>query len=301
MADERRVPDLSVVVPSVNGWADLEGCLAALTRQQGDAALEIIVADRVGSDVRTPLAALYPAVRLLPAAPGTSIPALRAEAFRAASADVVGVIEDHVIVPPNWAEQMLRAHGEGAEVVGGSVDNAARERLVDWAAFLCEYSHCLTPPTGAAEWVTGNNVTYRRHLLDRFRAAVDGTRWEDHLHRTMRQGGVTLWSRPEIRVGHKKHYTVGEYLHQRYLYARAYAGARLEGAGAMRRVGYGIAAAALPPILLCRIILRVRRAGVHRGKLLLSLPLLGVFVTAWATGEIVGYWRGQGDTLAKVC
>ena len=298
---EERVPDLSVVVPSVNGWGDLDGCLRALTAQQGGARLEILVMDRVGESVRARVRSDYPQVRLMEAAPNTSIPALRAEAFRAARADVVGVIEDHVIVPPDWAERMLAAHREGAEVVGGAVDNAARERLVDWAAFLCEYSHCLTPPEGSAAWVTGNNVTYRRYLLERFRGALDGTRWEDHLHGLLQQAGITLWSRPEIRVGHKKHYTVREYLYQRYLYARAFAGGRLQGAGFARRAGYGFAAAALPPILLFRIVLRVRRSRLHGRELLRSLPLLSVFVTAWATGEIVGYWRGQGDTLGKVC
>lgn len=298
---ESRVPDLSVVVPSVNGWGDLEGCLRALTRQKGAERIEILVADRVGETVRAPLRRGFPGVRLLEAEPGTTIPDLRAMAFGAAKAEVVGVLEDHVIVPADWAESMLRAHGEGAEVVGGAVDNAARERLIDWAAFLCEYSHCLTPPEGPAPWVTGNNVTYRRYLLERFQGTLGNGRWENHLHDALHQSGVTLWSRPEIRVGHKKHYTVVEYLTQRYLYARSYAGARLQGAGAFRRLAYAGAAFVLPPLLFSRIVSRVLRSRLHRWELVRSLPLLGVFVTAWATGEVVGYWRGQGDTLGKVC
>lgn len=299
---EPQPPELSVVVPSVNGWGDLDGCLAALHRQEGDVALEVIVVDRIGEPVRRWVRERYPTARLLEAPAGTPIPALRAHAFDVARAPVIGVIEDHVIVPPRWARQMLAMQREGAEVVGGAVENAAVDRLVDWAAFLCEYSHCLTPPkAGPAEWVTGNNVTYRRALLERFRHVIAEGRWEDHLHRALRDAGILLHSRPDICVGHKKHYTVGEYLYQRYLYARAYAGMRMDGASAVHRLVYGLAAFTLPPVLLYRIVSRVLKARRHRRELLASLPLLGVFVTSWAAGEVLGYWRGSGDALNKVC
>jgi GT2 family glycosyltransferase len=292
---------MSVVIPSVNGWDDLEGCLAALAAQPDHLHLETIVADRVGESVRVPLRDRYPHVRLLEAGLDITIPDLRALAFERARAEIVGVIEDHVIVPPDWAERMIEAHGAGAEVVGGAVDNAADQRWVDWAAFLCEYSHCLVPPTGPADWVTGNNVTYRRDLLKRFRGVLGEGRWENHLHDALRNAGITLVSCPDIRVGHKKHYTAAEYLHQRYLYARSYAGMRLEGASTLRKLGYGSAALALPPLLLTRIVSRVLQSGRHRRELFRSLPLLALFVTAWAAGEVVGYWRGDGDSLKKVC
>ena len=121
-------PELSVVIPSVNGWGDLERCLAALHRQEGDVALEVIVVDRIGELIRGWVRDRYPTVRLLEAPAGTTIPALRALAFDAACAPVIGVIEDHVIVPPQWARQMLAMQGEGAEVVGGAVENATFPR-----------------------------------------------------------------------------------------------------------------------------------------------------------------------------
>lgn len=294
-------PDLSVVIPSVNGWGDLGGCLHALMDQTGPARVETIVIDRVGPSVRQRLAQHHPAVRVLGVPHETTIPEMRAIGFREANAPVVGVIEDHVLVPPGWAEQMLAAHAGGAEVVGGSVYNAACDRTVDWAAFLCEYSHCLLPPTGPAEWVTGNNTTYRHELLERFRGVIERGGWENHLHDALRREGITLLSRPDIAVHHKKHYTVREYLHQRYLYARSYAGMRLEGASESRRLAYAVAALALPPLLLFRTVQRVLTARQHRRELIRSLPHLGLFVSAWAAGEMVGYWRGPGDSLSRVC
>jgi GT2 family glycosyltransferase len=297
---ERR-PDLSVVIPSVNGWDDLRDALAALAGQTGDGALEVIVVDRVGDSVRGPLRSDYPEVTLIEVAAAVPIPLMRAAGFAACRAGIVGVIEDHVIVPPDWAQRMLAAHEAGAVVVGGAVVNAACDRLVDWAAFLCEYSHCLEPPAGVAEWLTGNNVTYRRELLERFRATIEEGRWEDHLHGALRASGVPLLSRPDIVVGHKKHYSIRQYLQQRYLYARAFAGMRLEAAGRLRRMGYGGAALLLPGLLFYRIVSRVLAAQRHGRELIRSLPLLALFVSAWAAGEVVGSWRGPGDTLARVC
>lgn len=296
-----RRPDLSVVVPSVNGWSDLEGCLHALAAQTGDLELEVLVVERVGSGVRGRLREAFPSVVLLEATESDTIPRMRARAFDAATADVVGVIEDHVIVPPDWASRMLEAHDAGATVVGGSVENAACERLVDWAAFLCEYSHCLTPPDGPADWLTGNNVTYRRALLDDFAAVIGEGRWENRLHDALRDGGVTLLSRPDIRIGHKKHYTVREYFSQRYLYARSYAGMRVEGQGVARRLAWGLSAFLLPPLLFVRTVRKVLGSGRHRSELARSLPLIGLFVTSWAAGEVVGYWAGAGDALRRVC
>lgn len=298
---EARAPDLSVVIPSVNGWGDLEGCLQALAAQTGACTIQTLVIDRVGPNVRRPLRRQHPRAVLLEVPHGTTIPEMRALGFDRAQAPVVGVIEDHVLVPPDWAERMLAAHAEGAKVVGGSVYNAAHDRAVDWAAFLCEYCHCLQPPAGAAEWVTGNNITYRRDLLERFREVIDRGGWENQLHDALREAGITLLSRPDIAVGHKKHYRISEYLHQRYLYARSYAGMRLEGAGTARRVAYGVAALSLPPLLLLRTVARVFSARRHRVELLRTLPLLGLFVTAWAAGEVVGYCHGPGDSLGQVC
>jgi len=293
-------PSLSVVVPSVNGWNDLEGCLRALYAQDAGGAIEVLVADRVGRSVREPLGRGFPQARLIAADAGTTIPELRARAFAEARGAIVGVIEDHVLVPPDWARLMLAEHAAGAEVVGGSVVNAATARLVDRAAFLCEYSQSLMPADGPSPWVTGNNVTYRAALLATHRPAWEAGRWENHLHDALRADGVTLLSRPAIAVGHKMHYTVGSYLYQRYLYSRSYAGMLAQSAGPARRLAMGLASFALPPVLLARIVSRVWATKRHRADLLASLPLQAVFTVGWAAGEVAGWWAGPGDALQRV-
>lgn len=295
-------PLLSVVVPSVNGLGDLIGCLDALAAESRRTPLEMLVPDRVGPALRQEVRRRHPEARVLESDSATTIPDLRAMAFAAASAPVVAVIEDHVIVPAGWAKQLLDAQARGELVVGGSVHNVATERLVDRAAFLCEYSHLLPPlPSGPVPAITGNNTAYRRELLEQFREATTSGRWEDHLHAVMRQHGIELFCHPEIAVGHKKHYTVWGYTSQRYLYARSYAAGRLGGRSIAARLLYGAAATLLPPLLLARIVSRVWARPAHRGGLIGSLPLLPVFVAAWAFGEIMGAWFGPGDAPGRVC
>jgi hypothetical protein len=295
------LPELSVVVPSVSGILDLADCLEALAVEGAETRMEVLVVDRLGPRVREFVKERYAWVRLLEVDRETPIPMMRALAFAEAQGEFVAVIEDHVIVPSGWTRQMLAAAREGEQVVGGSVENVATEHLVDWAAFLCEYSQCIPPlPAGKADWLTGNNVIYPRALLSRYTALVGAGAWENQLHDALRRDGIRLECRPEIQVGHKKHYTVGEYLSQRYFYARSYAAARVAGVSFARRLAYGAAALGLPPLLFGRTISRVFAKRRHRAELLRSLPLLALFVSSWAFGEVVGSWFGPGDALSRV-
>jgi hypothetical protein len=294
--------DLSVVVPSVNGLPILLECLQALRAQAASGIIiEMLVIDRCGEDVRRAVHQHFPEATLVPAPSTATIPEMRAVAFRQARAAAVAVIEDHVLVPPDWARQMLDTLAASHDVVGGTVRNAATDRLVDWAAFLCEYSHLLPPiPAGEVEWLTGNNVVYRKDVLKRYESTLAQGRWEDYLHAAMRGDGISLFCRPDIVVGHKMHYRVRDYLSQRYLYARGYAGQKRTDMSPAVRAIRAAGTLALPPLLLFRIMRRVLGRRGHRAELVRSLPLLGVFVCAWAFGEMVGYLAGPGDAMSRI-
>lgn len=295
------LPELSLVITSANGWPPLRECLSAASDQASDVVLEIIVADRCGQGLPAKVQQEFPQVLVLEAPSNTTIPELRAMAFRVARGGAIAVIEDHVMVPPGWAKRMLAARSAGALVVGGSVENAATDTLVDQAAFLCEYGHLLPPlPAGPVPGLTGNNTLYDRELLERYREVTDAGFWENRLHDAMREDGVKLICHPEINVGHKMHYTFGEYMSQRYLFSRAFAGKRLEGSGALRRYAFGLASFALPPVLLWRVGRNLWSKQVDRALALRSMPLIGFFVLAWAFGEVVGSCFGPGDAPQKV-
>ena len=295
-------PALSVVIPAVNGWPDLNRCLGALDHERTGTRMEVLVPERCGAQVREAAAERYPWARLIPVSPTTTIPQMRAVAFREATAPTVAVIEDHVIVRDGWAHAMIAARTAEARVVGGGLVNAAMDGVVDWAAWLCEYNHLAGPvQAGPVEGLHGNHTAYDRELLVEFRSVVESGRWEDALHAALREKGITLWSRPDIVAGHEKHYTVGEYTTQRFYYSRAYAAMRMHNAGAGRRLVAGATAFMLPPVLFYRIVSRVWSGRLYRAHLIPSLPLLVLFVCSWGLGEVVGAWFGDGGALAKVC
>lgn len=294
-------PDLAVIIPSVNSYDDLDGCLRALETAQA-ARLQVIVVDRLGEHVRHFIRREHPGCVVLAVPPGTPIPQMRALGLRKATAAAIAVIEDHVIVPPGWARAMLAALVPGVDVAGGPVDNAATDSWVDWSAFLCEYSGSLPPlPAGPSDWLPGNNVIYRSEVLRRHDGVLDEGKWENRLHDAIRAEGGVLMLHPEIVVGHKMHYSFGLYMAQRYLYSRSYAGAKRGDMPKGKQIVMGAAAlVALPPVMFLRTIRRIRAKHRYQRELLRALPLLVPFCLAWGAGEAMGYWFGPGRAMSRV-
>lgn len=295
--------NLSVIIPAVNTMADLIDCLEHLEAQNEEVAIEPLVINRLGPSVSEHIRATFPSARVFDVETSVTIPEMRAIGFDHATADAIAVIEDHVMTPPGWARQMLDALDEhGADVVGGSVINAATHTLLDWSCFLLEYSHLIPPiAEGKVDSVTGNNVVYRRRVIEANPDAVHAGKWENHLHDVLRSQGVELVCRPEIVVGHKKHYTFEEYLTQRFYYARSYAGARVRGKNPIVKLAYGVGSFALPPVLLARTLTRLIEKRQNTRFLIESVPAITVFIFAWALGEAVGSVAGEGDAMSRVC
>ncbi len=296
-------PDVAVVIPSVNGLSMLVECLEALEGQASGDDVEVVVVDRCGEDLRRHLADNFPWVVVLAGRDDDSIPALRDRGIRECRAPLVAIIEDHCLVSEGWMAHIRDAYAElpdDVAAVGGPVENGAVDRLVDWAAFLCEYSHAMGPqPAGETAGLPGNNVAYKREALELLipeRAEM----WEYFLHPKLREAGYRFFFLPSMVVYHKRPFGVLEYVQQRFLYSRSFAAMRSIGTGGGKRWALAAMSLALPPVLLWRISLRVLKGGRHVGKLIVSLPLISVFTVSWAAGEIVGYVSGAGDSLGKV-
>jgi glycosyl transferase family 2 len=307
----------AVIIPSVNSYDDLDGCLKALAGQK-DVHPEIYVVDRLGPYLRHFLRQEHPGVHVLPVPGDTTIPQMRATGIRRALADnaqSVAVIEDHVIVPPDWAARMLAALNEAransdaeqgdavaGQAVGGPIENAATDGWIDWSAFLCEYSSTLPPlPAGSSDWLPGNNVLYDADLLRQHDALLDEGKWENRLHDAIRAEGGHLTMRPDIVAGHKMHYTFRLYMSQRFLYSRSYAGTRRDDQSPAKRLVMGAAALiALPPVMFARVFRQVWRKNYHRRELIQAVPLLVPFCVSWGAGEAVGYWFGPGRAMSLV-
>jgi GT2 family glycosyltransferase len=300
--DTATAPRLSVVIASVNGPDYLEACLEALGRQRGGIDAEVVVADCCGPAVAERIARTYPHVRLHSFAERLTVPQLRAFAINASRGDVVVMTEDHCVPTEDWYQRILEAHERLPHLaIGGTIDNAATERLVDWAVFLCEYSEFVSPMrAGVVAALPGPNVSYKRAAIPLMQGLLDEGHWENVLHGRLQERGFPLYLEPSIRVLHRKFFGLGEFLSQRYHYGRGFAGVRVQGAPAAKKAVFAAGAAALPPLILSRIARRLFGRARHRVIYLKSLPLLVLFTLSWTLGEMVGYVSGPGDSLSKV-
>ncbi len=300
-----RSPALSVIIASVDGAGTVKECLDSLARQRGQVGTEIIVADVTGEATARLIEQQFPLVELLSVRERRTIPQLRAAGLARSRGEIVAVIEDHCLADEFWCEKIVEAHRAfpACVAVGGAVENGS-PRLVDWAVFFCEYSAFMRPlPRGASGVIPGNNVSYKRRAFDgmtNLEGELGRDLWEFSLHRWLSARGECFVLDPAVVVYHNKRFGVRYFLSQRFHYSRHYAGALVAGWSPPRRWARGGMSLVLPPLLLARIATRVLRKRRHVGEFVLSLPLLGIFLAAWAVGELAGCLFGPGRSLYVV-
>ena len=297
-----QTPRLSVVIASVNGLGCIVECLERLEALPERDQIEVLVLDRRTDGTAEAIARRFPRVVLHAGLRGKSIPELRWRGMQAARAPIVAVIEDHCMVTPGWATEILRCFDEipGIGVVGGPVENGARDRLIDWTFFLAEYGPCMPPlAEGPAAGVPGNNAAYLKAALP-LNDSAWATLWESFLQNDLRKRDIRIFLSPVMLVHHKKSFVYREMLSQRYLYSRSFAAMRAKSMGSLKRLFYAVASIALPPVLLWRISRNVLSKRRNLREFVLGLPVIGLFVTSWALGEIAGYLAGDGGSLARV-
>jgi glycosyltransferase involved in cell wall biosynthesis len=293
------VPVLSVVVASVNGRAVLEPTLDALDTLPERDRIEVIVVETVGLATREHVRARRPEVVLVEAE-RQSIPRLRYAGIVRARGELVAILEDHARVDRGWAAALLKEHERPWGAVGGPVENG-NDGLVNWAAFFCEYAPYMSPVVdGETADLPGNNIAYKRPHLMRHAQVLEGGKWESWINDRLRADGVAIASTQSMVVHHIKPFRLGNFLTQRFHFARSYAGMRRHDQSWAKRLLYGIGSLALPALLTARVTRTVLAKGRHVGRFLLVSPLVVAFLTVGAFGEMVGYLLGSGASLEQV-
>ncbi len=295
-------PALSVVLASVNGWSLLGPTLRSLDAQPERGRMEVIVVEAVGGETRRRLLAHRPGVEVVAVDGKKTIPALRHLGVTRARGDLVAILEDHGEVSPGWASALIDAHEAAPSwgAVGGTVENG-RDGLVNWAAFFCEYAPYMGPVVeGESADLPGNNIAYKRPHLLRHAHELEQGRWESWINDRLRADGVPIATTNRAPVRHIKPFRLGHFLTQRFHFARSYAGMRRVDQSPARRLIYGVGSLALPALLTARVTKTALAKRRDLGRFVACLPLIALFFTVGAAGEMVGYLVGPGDSLSRV-
>lgn len=294
---------LSVVIASVNGYRYIAQCLRSLEKQREKERAEVIVAECSGDDTAKRIAEEFPGVTVIPFATPLPIPNLRSIGIRRARADIVVTTEDHCVFDENWYCEVLAAHGSHEDAaIGGAVENGSRERLVDWAAYICEYGNFMLPfPAGPGTDLPGPNVSYKRAVLERECGdLLDRGVWENVLHGRLLSRGVKLRREPAVVVYHAKVFGFWDFLAQRYYFGRSFAATRVGSASLQTRAFFVAISLFLPPLFLWRYAKYFLGKRRFIRELIKASPLLVIFAAAWSVGEFFGYAFGDGGSSLKV-
>jgi glycosyltransferase involved in cell wall biosynthesis len=294
-------PVLSVVIASVNGWDVLGPTLDALDAQPERDRMEVVVVDAVGGETREHLRLRAPKVELIETNDRPGIPVLRYRGVQKSRGELVAILEDHGRVGKKWARALIDAHRDSPYgAIGGAVENGSNG-LVNWAAFFCEYTPYMAPVVeGENPDLPGNNIAYKRPHLMRHAGELERGRWESWINDKLRADGVRIATTNEAVVYHIKPFHLGHFLVQRFHFARSYAGMRRVDQSWPKRIIYGIGSLALPAILILRVTRTALAKRRHLGRFVASLPLIALFLTVGAYGEMIGYLCGPGSSLGRV-
>ncbi|MBI5653285.1 MAG: glycosyltransferase family 2 protein [Chloroflexi bacterium] len=296
---------LSIIVRVVAGREFLRRCLDHLARQTAGRPFEIIVPydarvagiEQIKNDYPEIIFVATPALsredRLTPGIAHEVYDVRTAAGLRAARGDLIAILEDFGIAPPDWCDQILRAHQLPHGVIGGSLEHVGRG-LLNWAVFFLDLGRYQLPlREGVAEYLTDNNVSYKRPALETVKHVWSERYNEATVHWALARNGVVLWRRPQMVMhqdrGQLKLITC---LTERFFWGRIFGRKRAAECSRARRVIYILASPLIPAIVLARLTGKIMRGARHRAQFIIAFPLTVALASCWTLGELVGYLQG---------
>ena len=295
-------PELSVVVNALLGGAYLRRTLDALAAQKG-AAIEVLVPFCPGLDRVAELSGAYPKVRFievtgLPAEATLGDPGLahliydrrRAVGLAAARGRIVALTEDQMVPDAGWCAAVVRSHSAPHGAIGGAVENSGAGAL-HRALYFCDFGRYQLPfGSGAAVYLTDQNVSYKREALEKIRGVWEQHYHEPEVHDALRAAGETLWLAPECVVRMDRGgLTLARQLRERFAWGRVFGGQRARRVTTGRRTVLAVLSPLIPALIVWRRMRDALRKGNPWCMVLATVPAITLLTLAWASGEAWGY------------
>lgn len=291
-----REVELSIVIAAWNNPSHLRACLTSLAGQVSTETTEVIVMSNYGS-ASEKMDQEFSFAQFVRLSEESTVPKLRSGGVLHSKGKVIALLEDHCTFGENWCAEIMKAHELPYGIIGGAVENGTHQTPLDWAVYFYDYGKYMLPTkAGAAETLSGMNVSYKRVVLEEVEDTYKDGFFETFVNEELKRRGHELYLEPSAIVYHNKNYFLHDALTQSYHHARAYAAKRISGALPSKRAVFVIISLTLPFLLPSRIAVGIIRKSRHFKELIKSLPFLLLLLTGWSYGEFCGYLFGEGKS-----
>ncbi len=297
----RKSAKLSVVVISLYSHALLRNCLESILANEHQDKIEIIVADYYADEPISNLIAKYPNVRFVHFSEKVGIPILSAAGIAQSTGEIIALIDSSCVVDVHWITSILAAHQSPSPVIGGAVEIRGQMKLVDWAAYFCEYGQFMNPlKSGVVDVLPGNNISFKRPALQKGHEYVEPEFWKTYWCEKLKAEGIELISEPTMLIYYAKNFKLVPFLIRRFHHGRCFAGMRVMEAAFSKRAFYLVGSLTLPFIFLYRTVAVVLGKKRFFRELLLAFPFIVLAIVFWSLGETCGYLAGTGKSCEYI-
>jgi len=293
---------LSIVIASFSSIDHLSRCLESL--KAGGVKAEIIVSTCLSENkikalqknfdikvVFNPDEQNQESIRLRE----TRVFRLRSAGVKAATGDVVMMLEDHCEVETSWLSAMQDALKDKACIVGGPIVNGADNSLFHWALFWSEYAAMMPPvPSDQISYLSAVNSAYYKSELDVCKPVWQGGFYDNEVHDALMKKGAKLCLAKEAIVKTRLPFSFKQAIVHLYTGGQRYGGYRGGKCWNLQRLIRMLATLLVPAVLTWRAFKLVK---MRQSQLLLTFilcsPILYILLGAWGLGELVGTMRGE--------
>ncbi|BCM90684.1 hypothetical protein IAD21_02544 [Abditibacteriota bacterium] len=290
-----RVPELSVVLATIQSFEGIELTVAHLRDQEEHEKIELVIVTSSESVLRLPDDGVegFAAVRIVEVGQVSSLGSGNAAGVKAATAPLIALAEDHAFPEAGWAGALIEAHRGPWSVVGPVVSNFNPGSAVSQTDFIVGYGLWEAGRHREGKEVNllpGHHSCYKRDVLLSLGSELEAMlETETVLHWKLHEEGHRLWLEPKARLHHVNFSLWRSLLPLHFHLGRAFAASRSKQWNRTRRLLYAVASPLIPAVRLKRLLGSIRQLPSPGTVIALLLVL-----ATDAVGQFCGYFTGRG-------
>ena len=297
-------PKLSIILLTPDNYETIRKVIQCYKAQTVVNTVELVIAAPKGSAVTLLPGELQPfhSYQVVEVESNKNSSILKAAAIVAANADVIVFGEDHSYPFANWAETLIKRHGEHWVAVGPRIEVPNSKRPISWTQAYMEYGPWLGKDDGGkSDYIPGHNSSFKRQALVAYGDKLaDLLQSEYILFQDLRRSGKQLFFEPEAVTQHLNFEKIFPCLRVSYFAGRQFAAWRTNNWNWSSKLTYILGAPLIPMVRMVRIIQMMRRNRMPASISPSLFGLLLINLIADGFGQLMGYSFGLGNATAEL-